>query len=428
MNGENLIDTGRVIVNKHKTYEQATHAAYGESSNTGGWCFPVVVFQQASRLLLSGAFPISFVESRLFSKSAISGSGVSEAKSSLNRPEIKEHVHNIANYIKENISHKYIIPPLTLNVQETVALHTIEAGGTYKAGYLVIPSGVGLSITDGQHRVKGIIEAYIQLAKENMALAKKLSQDSISVMITCEHEVKQIHQDFADCSKTKALPPSLLSLYDTRNPGNRLVFDLEENSPLFKGRIDSTSKTLSKKSTYIFLANQLRQMVKHLLLKGNPSDDTFEKRAMELLSDEANYQIHYTKYQSFIDELTSTIKIWAEVSALPLDGPKRQLIPKYREAGWICLTATGLNVLGSLGYDLFTYDVKNWQDYVRKLADVDWGRNGALWQGNIVQDGRLMTQTSPVRKAVENLEQFIGLDISSYKNGLSLFESNEPHE
>ncbi len=422
----NSVDTGRVLVTEHKTYEQATHASYSEVANTGGWCFPVVVFQQASRMLMSGAFPINFVESRLFSKSALAGSGVFEAKNSMNRPEIKEHVHAIAKYIKENVGSKYILPPLTLNVQEAVALHTIEAGANYKAGYLVIPSGVNLSITDGQHRVKGIIEAYMQLQKEDNPLAKRLGLDSISVMITCEHEVKQIHQDFADCSKTKPLPPSLLSLYDTRNPGNRLVFDMEDKSALFRGRIDSTSKTLSKKSSYIFLANQLRQMIKHLLLRGNPTDIAFEKRAMELLSTETNYNNYYNKYQAYIDELTNVIPIWSEITTLPLDGPKRQLIPKYREAGWICLTATGLNILGSLGYDLFTNDVENWQDYVKKLAHVDWSRDGELWQGNIVQSGRLMTSTSPIKKAVENLESALGFDVSYYKT--SLFNSGEHNE
>ncbi len=61
--------------------------------------------------------------------------------------------------------------------------------------------------------------------------AERLRQDSIAVMVTCEDDLKQIHQDFADCSKTKTLPASLLSIYDTRNPGNRLVFDIEERCP-----------------------------------------------------------------------------------------------------------------------------------------------------------------------------------------------------
>src|SRR5208283_2059160 len=88
----------------------------------------------------------------------------------------------------------------------------------------------------------------------------------ISVMITMEGSLDQIHQDFADASKTKALPKSQLAAYDRRNPANGMVIDLLERCPIFMGKIDSTSKTLSKNSTKLFLTNQVRQMVKELLV------------------------------------------------------------------------------------------------------------------------------------------------------------------
>ena len=270
------METGNVELKEHDIYEDAVRSSYDEAANTAGWTFPIVIFRQGTRMILSGAFPIGFIESRLFSKSVDKGSGVKSALLSMNRPLEPTHTKSIATYLEENIKRK-IMPPLTLNVQEKISLHTIKSGPSFKAGYLVIPSGVNLSITDGQHRVKGIVQALEQLSSYNPKLAEQLRNDSISVMITCEPDLQQIHQDFADCSKTKALPASLLSLYDTRNPANRLVFDLESRCQLFKGRIDSTSKTLSKKSVHLFLANQLRQMVKHLMLKGNPSDAEFEK-------------------------------------------------------------------------------------------------------------------------------------------------------
>ncbi len=76
----------------------------------------------------------------------------------------------------------------------------------------------------------------------------------------------------------------MLAVYDRRNPANRLVSDFERLCPLFKGRIDPTSKTLSKKSTFLFLANQLRQLVKELIAGTYAlADVDFEKRAVELL-------------------------------------------------------------------------------------------------------------------------------------------------
>ena len=125
------------------------------------------------------------------------------------------------------------------------------------------------------------------LEQTNENEATEFGSDAVAVMVTCETDVDQIHQDFADGSKTKPLPPSLLAVYDRRNPANRLVIDLARECPLFRGRIDSTSKTLSKKSTNLFLANQLRQLVKELLAgsyRGYALGDAeFEKRALELL-------------------------------------------------------------------------------------------------------------------------------------------------
>lgn len=403
------LEVGRIETQEHSTYEQAMNTAYAESANTAGWTFPVVIFRQGRRMFLSGAFPMGFVESRLFSRSVGKGSGTQVAAQSMNRPLDSKHTKYIAKYIKENIAQKYIIPPLTLNVQEKVSLHTIKSGPSFKAGYLVIPSGVNLSITDGQHRVKGIIESLDQLAVTDKALADRLRSDSISVMITCEHELRQIHQDFADCSKTKALPASLLSLYDTRNPGNRLVFDLEHHCTLFKGRIDSTSKTLSKGSLHLFLANQLRQLVKHLLFRKNIGDADFEKKANEQLGSDEHYNRHLNTYVDFLNYVTETIPVLKQIEQLPLDSPQKGQIPKIRAAGWICLTATGLNLIGSIGYDLLTYGFDDWKHYVDKFAEIDWSRSGKIWQDNIIEGGRIITTMTPLKNAVKAVEEEIGL-------------------
>ena len=410
MEKNNKMDTGKVtIIDNHNTYEQATNAAYAESANTAGWTFPVVIFQQGTRMVLSGAFPIGFVVSRLFSSSAQKGSNVKSAITSMNRPLDPKHTKIISTYIKENIGGKYIIPPLTLNVQDKVTLHTISTGQSFKAGYLVIPSGVNLSITDGQHRTHGILAALEELSSIDSDAVEMLNMNSVAVMITCEYEVKQIHQDFADCSKTKALPPSLLSLYDTRNPGNRLVFDLEQKCPLFKGRIDPTSKTLSKKSVNLFLANQIRQMVKHLLSRRNTADADFERRAKEQLGEEEQYQTYLSKYVSYINYVTNTLPVLHQIEQLPIDSPEKGQIPKFRAAGWVCLTATGLNIIGCIGHDLITHGVKDWQSFVDKFADIDWKRSGEIWQGNIIQDGRLVTQATPLKNAVEAVKRAIDL-------------------
>ncbi len=97
-----------------------------------------------------------------------------------------------------------------------------------------------------------------------------------------------------------------------------------------------------------------------------------------------------------------------QLSIISMDTPERAKILELRQAGWVPLTATGLNVIGSLGHQFFVNKVENWREYVDKFTQVDWKRTAPIWQGNIIIDDRMYTQTMPIRKAVIALKQAIG--------------------
>lgn len=427
-----------VSLKKFPTLEEANRAAGLEAGNTGALSIPVVAFRQGKRTVATGALPMSWVRNRLETRSAKSakkGGSMHDAEAAWNRPELPEHSQSIAKYILDNYEKAYIIPPLSLNIQHRVHLYIPDYPSDFLPGYLVIPGSATLAITDGQHRRTAIVQAMEQMDE---ATAAKFASDAVSVMITCETDLNQIHQDFADCSKTKSLPPSLLAVYDRRNPANRLVSDLERMCPLFKGRIDPTSKTLSKKSTFLFLANQIRQLVKELLAGTYAiADAEFEKRAVELLGQEEQYNTAGEKFTEYINYLTGFIKdiaasqdsteprwkldpslpaiaVWQDIARLPLGTLEISQVPVKREEGWICLTATGLNIIGRIGHKLFTNAElqKNWKQYAAKMCDpqiIDWRRDAAIWQGNIMQGNKLLTQQAPVKHAYERVLQAIGL-------------------
>ncbi len=352
---------------------------------------------------------MGWVRSRLEAQPAGRQGRLAETSKAWNRPEIAEHSRAIGDYLKANFRGKYIIPPLTLNIQQKVNLYTPDYPSEFLPGYLVIPATAKLAITDGQHRRSGIIAALEEMEETDR---DKFNRDAIAVMISCETDIKQIHQDFADCSKTKPLPPSMVAVYDTRNPANRLVVDMEQRCPLFRGRIDSTSKTLSKKSTFLFLANQVRQLVKELL-KGSYAlpDNQFEKLAGELLGTEAQYLAVLDEFCGYINYLTEVIPVWKEIADVKPGTLESSHIPRKREEGWVCLTATGLNIIGRIGYKLTSDKEKrgDWKQYADKLGEIDWKRSADFWQGNIIQGNRLLTQQVPLRNAFDKLCQQIGL-------------------
>lgn len=169
------------------------------------------------------------------------------------------HVRSITKYLTEN-EHDYILPPLTLNVRSVPAIHIPRGNFATTVGFVVIGDETRFSITDGQHRLMAITKRSENLSDDSTFLG-----DSVSVVIVVEPDMARIHQDFADAAQTKQIPASLLAAFNTREPVNRVLTKIVDESEFFRGRIDETSKSLSKNSPATFLLNQVRGMVKELL-------------------------------------------------------------------------------------------------------------------------------------------------------------------
>lgn len=405
------IEASNVTIKRFPTVDDAQRGASQESNATGGTILPAIMFRQGQRWMLTTAFLIPLIRTRLQTNHAAKKGSVEEVRSATNRPVMPDHVDSVKNYLKANVGKKYILPPLTLNARQPISVYLADYASTVMAVTIVIPANVRLEITDGGHRKNALDLAAQELSDE---LLDQFYGDSVAVMITIEDDMAQIHQDFADASKTKALPKSQLAAYDRRNPANGIVLDLIEQCPLFKGRIDSTSQTLSKNSNKLFLTNQVRQMVKELLVGGYAmADEQFEVKAKELLgsSDSVHYKNELTKFVAFLNRVTDAIPILKEIAAVPDGGVASNRISDLRAQGWVCLQATGLVVIGRIGYELLKNQVADWETYADRLGQIDWRKSGALWQGNIIQqDSKLMTQQGPVKGAVAAVRKEIGLE------------------
>lgn len=243
---------------------------------------------------------------------------------------------------------------------------------------------------------------------QSLEQQEQLQHDGIAVMITCESDLDQIHQDFADCSKTKALAPSQVAVYDRRNPANRLVVDVERECPIFTGKIDATSSKIGKKSTALFTANQVRQFVKAMLIGAwAMGDQDFEKRARERLGTEENYSAYLERISDFLKVVTAACPVLHELAEVK-SGPDMNRIPARRNEGWIVLTAMGLVVIGLIGHEIVTKGASDWKEYAKKLGEIDWSRNSPNWQGILVNNGKMITSQTAVKAAVKKVRELIG--------------------
>ena len=405
---------------------------------------PVQIFDQGERTMLCGLLPVR-VLTHVLQHNAPTGNKRSPARAlhSHNHPVATEHVRSIKSYLLNAILNQepYIIPPVTLNSTSNVEAMAPETDFN-SAGYAVFPDESSLHITDGQHRYLAIRQVAEEL--RGTPAGDNFMRTGVPFMMTLESDLYQTHQDFADAAKSKPLPSSRLAVFNTRQPANRAVMELGERVKLLQGRIDATSSTLSVNSPFVFLVNQIRQLVK-ASLTGSPtaSEQAFASSAKNTIATPDAYKRWVTSRAAFLNVMTEIIDDWKELSELPQPGgpdpgsswpgsswpgsfsatEALARTKEIREKKSISITATFLNALGVVSYDVLKdatgpevsdpevsgkdINQDELEDQLRVRLEpfrhVDWDRSADIWEGNLVSDGRIRTQTPAIKAAAVKL-------------------------
>jgi DNA sulfur modification protein DndB len=261
-------------------------------------------------------------------------------------------------------------------------------------------------------------EAMGQMSQE---IQDRFGEDGVPVMISIESDVRQAHQDFADCSRVRPLPPALLATYDRRNPGNRLFLDLIDQCPIFRNRIESTSKSIAKTSPNVFTANQVKSYVKALLLRSwSGSVEQYEQDVRKLISAPEQQDAKLAEMLAFTKALSEEIPIWKQVAAISDD--KKSKLLDIRAGKYVCLEGEGLVILGCIGNELLTYAPEDWPKYVSKLGRINWQESDEIWTSSIrqrkdqidpktnqpVTTYKKLSAYSAVTTAIDNVRKAIG--------------------
>jgi len=388
------------IINDNHSLDDAAVRAAKENSVSGGTVIPIIRFRQGNREFLQGVLPVNFVTRHFDSKPASKGASIAEAEKATNRPLLEDHVKAISKYLVENAGNTYILPPLSVNIHSIrwLRFYTTNSDEVITFGYLYLSPSTTYTITDGQHRLAALVEAMAQLPQE---IKDQFGENGIPVMISLESDVRQAHQDFADCSRVRPLPPALLATYDRRNPGNRLFLDLIDRCPIFRDKIESTSKSIAKTSTNLFTANQVKGYVKAWLLRSwSGSVEQYEEDIQRLISTQQLQDQRLAELVAFTTALTEEIPVWREIAAITQE--KRTKILDIRSGQYVCLEGEGLVILGYIGNELLSYVPDNWREYVRRLGSINWQESDLMW-------------TSSIRKRVDQIDAKTGQPTVKYK-------------
>ena len=417
---------GKQIIKEHQTLEDAKRASQDVALETHRIMCNVQVFKQGNRDMAAGVLPVKVLERILAYNSAQKGESADKALSANNRPIIKDHWMGFADYLVRELErgNPFIIPPFTLNSTGTMEIHT---DGISQTGYAILPDEASIFITDGQHRFRGLQEALEKTKGTDHGAA--FMNTGIPFMMTLESDTIQVHQDFADAGRTRSLPPSLLAVYDTRQPANAAVMKIIDRVPLLKDRVDATSNSVGKSSPFVFLVNQVRQFVKHSLTGSTTANETsFGEQAIASLTNPASMERWVRSRVAFLNVVTELVSVWKEIAQLPPPGgadashvsqKTKEIKESEKEGVPLPLNGAFLTTLGLVSHkvlrDVTSEDIEESEmmerlrNVLKPLEGADWTRDGELWQDNIVTNGRIRTQAPAVSAASKKMLEQIGL-------------------
>ena len=381
--------------------DQATRSA----ATSGARLFICHVYEQGNRTHLAFSLSLKLLLEIAKLNSADGKRNKSDAEEMMNRPLMQPHVKEIAKYLVNTDA--YILPPFIFNSNTPIKVFAFGSGSV-KFGYAVISSEITLYVTDGQHRLKAIEIA----VKER----PELYNDSVTVLVVQEIDLEQIHQDFADCSKNKPIPPALRASFDVSDLLSKITRDLTKELDVFTGRIDKISSTVGKDPNYIFTMSQLRVGVSELLFgSSNKSLDSFAVESRE------QYQASLDKAKSFYLEFAQNNTTWALL--LQPRSQSNNLLNFYNlRQERIDFCSAGFIIISRVGYLIFENNFSDEQNtlLIKALADLDYKRDCSLWENSVVIDDdkggkKIIAQRAAINKAIK-----IAIDAVEKQTGISL--------
>lgn len=375
-----------------ETQQEALTQSYADASTSGARVFLCHIYQQGGRNHLVFSLPCNLLLELGKLQSAETKENKSNAEEKINRPLIRPHVNEIAKYLINTDS--YVLPPFIFNCSTPIKVFAYGTGAV-KFGYAVIPSSIELYVTDGQHRLKAIEKAI----KERPSL----KNDSVTVLVIEEDDIDQIHQDFADCAKTKPIPPALLAAFDVSNVLSKITRKISKELVIFNGRIDKISRTVGKDPHYMFTMSQLRIGMAEFLF-GSSRKQVIESRSNQ---ENCEWDVLLEKAKVFYSLFAENNNTWK-----PLLQPASQTVNldlySLRQER-IDFNSVGFQVMNRIGHYIFfskEFTDLERDSLVKALASLDYRRDAKLWQNNLVIDDgkggkKIVAQIAAINRGFE---------------------------
>lgn len=325
-------------------------------------CYPGLMFRQGKRQMLQINVPAGDLPVLLQARPSTGN----DPDSGKNRPEVKGHASEIKKYIVDRATKgkPWIVGTLTANVSPD-KIKVIELGRGICL--VVIPRGVKLDITDGQHRKTAIHELIESIEGE------LIGDDDFPITLVLEKDFHQCQSDFRDMAQTRQLDKSLLLSFGEFEGRVGITKNLVEQVPMFQGKTEKIKSSPVTKNKLIYTTNYIARAVSCAFAE-NP-DDQLHNHDVPKSSDALIKSLN-----QFFSECSYTQQVFnTNIEELTIDQ-----VSQFKEE---CLlgVSVGLEILGRLLYYIYNRHTINFdRDKVSQIAQLDWSREGQIWQDNVV--------------------------------------------
>lgn len=328
-------------------------------------CYVGLVFRQGKRTMLQINVPASDFSGLLQTKPSTGN----DPDSGKNRPEVKGHAEEIKEYIIERSQKNkpWILGTLTANV-DPKDIKILEF--TRGVCLVVIPRGVKLDITDGQHRKRAIHEL---IESANYQL---IDDDDFPITLVLEGDFRQCQTDFRDMAQTKQLDKSLLVSFGEFSGRVGITKELINNVSMFYGKTEKIKYTPATKNKLIYTVNYIARFVSCVF--ANNTDEQLREYDVESTSEALVDCLN-----QFFSECPNT----EYISQTPVAQLTVDEIAEFKEDCMLGVSV-GLEVLGRLLYSTYSPEDDSFyfsQEKISQLAALDWSRGSSLWKDNIVR-------------------------------------------
>jgi DNA sulfur modification protein DndB len=315
-----------------------------------------------------------------------------------NRPEVKGHAEEIKDYVvdRAKANKPWVLGTITANVdQQHIKIHELGRG----ICIVVIPNGVKLDITDGQHRKSAIHE--LIFSDES----RLISHDDFAITLILEGDKRQCQTDFRDMAQTKQLDNSLLLSFGEFEGRVGITKNLIERVRMFQEKTNKIGRNAPTKQKLIYTTNFIARFVS-CIFADDPNDDLQGRdveRSSEALAECLN---------NFFSECADT----KNISETKFEKLTINQIAAFKEYSLLGVSV-GLEVLGRLLHYTYDKDINYFDGQkVSQLAQLDWSRKNNIWENNVVRKAansdttgyEVLNKATPIADAVKAVKFRLG--------------------